>query len=415
MHSIPVAIVFTLLLCSVPNGRAADWPQWRGPLRDGHSQESFPALSSLPNPEQALWKRSIGGGFSSPIVSGGKLVYLDEQGDSEVAHCLDTVTGKMIWEKPYAEKFKDEWGAGPRATPIIDEGRVYVQSCNGTFKCLSLKNGAEIWAISFEKDFGVKFLGNRAREGTASRRGNNGSAVIDGDSIVVPVGNKDGATLVCFDKKTGAVKWKAGHEEAAYSSLVAGTLAGRKQVIGFMADSVMGVDLQTGEVLWRVPLRTNAKRHAATPVLSGDNVIVNSHTFGLLSLHISREGERFHAREQWRNAELKINLATPVLIGKTLYSQGTSGKLVAVEAATGKELWSQDGFGKENTALIKVGDKLLAFTDFGQLTLLKASPLKYSEIATVQIAGKNWNYPAVADGWIFIRDQRELACYPLAK
>src|ERR1043166_232686 len=124
----------------------------------------------------------------------------------------------------------DEWGGGPRSTPLIDSDRLYVQSCDGEFRCLNLADGKDLWSVSFEKDFGVKFLGSKVNEGTATRRGNNGWGVIEGERLTLPVGSTQGASLVCFNKLSGKVLWKAGSDEAAYSSLMIATLAGMRQV-----------------------------------------------------------------------------------------------------------------------------------------------------------------------------------------
>src|SRR5262249_36171504 len=175
----------------------------------------------------------------------------------------------------------------------IDGARGSVQSCRGEFRCLNLADGKTIWSTSFEKDFGVKFLGSKANEGTATRRGNNGSGVIDGPRLVLPVGSVEGASLVCFDKLTGKVLWKSGNDEAAYSSLVIATLAGVRQVVAFTADALLGADLTDGKILWRVPFKTNAKRHAASSVIVGDTVLVNSHTIGLVGTRISMDSDGF--------------------------------------------------------------------------------------------------------------------------
>lgn len=393
---------------------AADWPQWRGPDRSGHASTTAPA--SLPKELQPLWRVRAGGGHSSPVVAGGKVIYLDENGSREIAHCLDLATGKELWQADYADRFEDEWGAGPRATPTIDGDRLYVQSCNGEFRCLSLADGKVLWGASFERDFGVKFLGNKANEGTATRRGNNGSGVIDGRRLVLPVGGRQGASLVCFDKFTGKVLWKAGDDEAAYSSLMTGTLAGVPQVVAFTAEALLGAELATGKILWRVPLKTAAKRHAASPVLSGDQVMVNSHTFGLLSFKIVKDGATFSAVPAWANKDLKINLATPVLVAGHLYGQGASRDYVCVEAATGVVKWKQAGFGlgkKDYASTIAAGGKLLVLTEDGQLLLLAANPEKYTELGRLQVCGNTWSHPALAGGKLLVRDARELVCLGL--
>src|SRR5205823_4650228 len=136
----------------------------------------------------AVFRLPIGTGFSSPVVAGDRLVFVDGVEEEEIAHCVDVKTTKEIWKQAFAKKYVDEWGSGTRATPIIDGNRVYAQSCNGEFRCFDLDSGKVIWAASFEKDFGVKFLGSKANEGTAARRGNDGSPVIDRELIFIPVG-----------------------------------------------------------------------------------------------------------------------------------------------------------------------------------------------------------------------------------
>jgi outer membrane protein assembly factor BamB len=368
-------------------------------------------MTVLPKELKPLWKVGVGGGHSAPVVAGNKLVYLDENGSREIVHVLDATTGKELWQVDYADRFQDEWGAGPRATPIIDGNRLYVQACNGEFRCLNLADGKTIWQTSYEKDFGVRFLGSKANEGTASRRGNSGSGVIDEERIVLPVGGTQGASLVCFDKSNGKVLWKTGDDEAAYSSLVMATLAGVRQVVAFTAEALLGADLATGKILWRIPLNTNAKRHAASPVIVGDRVIVNSHTIGLICFEISRENAGLAAREAWKNPGLKINLATPVLVDGYLYCQGANRDYVCVDAATGKQKWAQAGFGfgkKDYASTIAVRKSLLVLTEDGNLILLAANPEKYTELGRVQVSGNTWSHPAYVDGKLFVRDGRSL-------
>jgi outer membrane protein assembly factor BamB len=412
LGSTPLVLLVPMALHTLP-ARATDWPQWRGPSRNGHAPLNAPVPSTLPREVKPVWKIAVGGGHSAPVVSGNKLVYLDENGSREVAHVLDAGTGKEVWQAEYADRFQDEWGAGPRATPLLDGDRIYAQSCNGELRCLSLTDGKLIWQSSFEKDFGVKFLGSKANEGTATRRGNNGSGVIDGRHFVVPVGSTQGASLVCFDKLTGKVLWKSGDDEAAYSSFMIGTLASVKQVVAFTAEALLGADLETGKILWRVALKTNAKRHAASPVIFGDRVVVNSHTFGLACFEITRDSGGLKATEAWVNRDLKINLATPVLVDGHLYSQGANKDYVCADAKTGRTKWTQTGFGlgkKDYASTIAVGNNLLVLTEDGTLLLLAASPDKYTELGRVQVCGNTWSFPAYAGGKLYVRDGRSLQC-----
>src|SRR5205807_2138770 len=177
---------------------------------------------------------------------------------------------------------------------------------------------------------------SKANSGTATRRGNNGSGVVEGDAVVVPVGSTDGATLVSFDKRTGKVLWKSGDDEAAYSSPIIATLAGVKQIVYLSADSLAGYDPKNGKILWRVPLKTDAKRHACSPVISGDTVTVNSHTFGTICFKIAKDGDNFKAAQAWANRDLKTNLGTAVAVADCLYNQGANRDYVCFDAKTGR-------------------------------------------------------------------------------
>lgn len=415
----PIAMktIFSLALLTMVSlsTHAGDWPQWRGPERDGNSSE-LASLNKLSTDLKPAWRIQVGGGHSGPVAAGNTVIYVDEDGTNEVAHALDAASGKERWKVAYAPRFQDEWGAGPRATPMIDGDRVYVQSCTGEFRCLSLADGKTIWQTSFEKDFGVKFLGNKANEGTATRRGNNGSGVIDGDRLFLPVGSKNGASVVCFDKKSGKVLWKSGDDEAAYSSLAMASLGGVRQVVALTAEALQGADAVSGKVLWRVPLKTAAKRHAASPVVIGDQITVNSHTFGLRSFRVEKDTGGFKATEAWANADLKINLATPVLLDGHLYSQGANKDYVCVDAKTGALKWSQTGFGlgrKDYASTIAIGKNLLALTEDGTLLLVAGNPDKYIELGRVQVCGNTWSHPALANGRLYVRDGRSLQCFDL--
>ncbi len=401
--SAKTGILTAVLALQITAGQSGEWPQWLGPKRDGHASPA-PDINRLPADLKPLWKKEIGGGFSSPIVQAGKVVYLDDTQGKETVHVLETANGRELWSRDLDESYSDEWGSGPRSTPFADGDRLYVQSCRGEFRCLALADGRTLWRVNFEKDFGVRFLGSKANEGTASRRGNNGSGVIDGDGVVIPVGSTNGASLVSFHKRTGKQRWKALSDEAAYSSLIAANIAGQAQIIAFTADALVGVGSDNGKELWRVPFKTNAKRHAATPVVVGDLVIVNSHTIGLVATRLQKKGDHFETREAWANRPLKINLATPVVVEGYLFCQGPNKNYVCVDVASGKEMWSQSGFGKEFSATIAVGNRLLVLSDAGELFLIGADPKKYSELGRVQVSGRTWSSPAFADGKLFVRE-----------
>lgn len=396
---------------------AGDWPQWRGVHRDGHAEAPGSPIV-LPSEMKAVWKLSTGPGFSGPVVVGSQVVYLDEKEGQEWVHVGKAVDGTETWAKPFAPSFGDEWGTGPRSTPFVDGDRLYVQSCRGQFQCFSLGDGTRRWGVDFEKDFGVVFVGNKALEGAAPRRGNNGSGVIDGANVVLAVGSPSGASLVAFDKLTGKVAWKSQNDEAAYSSLVTATLAGVPQVIAFTADALIGVRSLDGALLWRFPVKTAAKRHALTPVvLDGDRVFVASHSYGAVCVQIQRKGDQLEASAAWSLKDLKINLATPTAVGGFIYGLGGGSEFVCIDAATGSTRWSQPGFGRgaktDHTSTLALGKQLLVLNEAGQIFVLQADPERYQGQAPVQVCGKTWSHPAYASGRLYVRDGRQLMCFAL--
>jgi len=411
------------LLILAAHLHAADWPQWRGPNRDGVAIDKNHPVNKLPTEPKVLWKIPAGPGQSSPVVAGGKLIFMDGQDGQEIAHCLDAATGRQLWSVPVGPLvvFSPDYGGGPRCTPLIDGDRVYTQTGEGEFRCLALADGKGLWKVNFGADFGATWFGNKsgdpAAKETASRRhGNNGSAVVDGDRIFVPVGSPEKGTLVAFDKKTGKQLWAAGTDNTAYSSVMVGTLAGVRQAVHFTADALMGVDVATGKILWREPLKTGAKRHACTPVISGDTVTVASSSIGTIKFRIVKNGTELKAEQAWAAGPIKTVLTTPVVVGNKLYTLGAGNRteLMALDFETGSELWKQPGF-SDYAALIAVNDKLLALNSTGELFLVKIGAASYEELGRVQLCAKTWASPAYSDGRIFVKDEANVTAFSLAQ
>ncbi|MFM8877613.1 MAG: PQQ-binding-like beta-propeller repeat protein [Verrucomicrobiota bacterium] len=405
---------FLGLLCAALLGgslRAADWPGWRGVHRDGHSGDPLPqGLGTAPRP---LWRKSIGHGYSGVVVAGHRLVFLDDASGKETAHCLDARTGQELWSQPYAEPYTDEFEPGPRCTPLVDGNRLYVQSCYGEFACLSLDDGKKQWGFHF-RDHGMFWVKDRSGgPGAANRRGNSGSAAISGDRIFIQVGSTNGASIVAFDKIRGRLLWKSQDDLTSYASLVTGTLAGRPQAVAVTCEGLLGLDAASGEALWRVPFKTGANRNVLTPVLDGGNhVLFASYTTGLRRVAVKAEGSKVQAAQAWLNPALKINLATPVLVGRHLYGHGPDKDFVCVEADTGTIRWRQTGF-NQYASTIASGSRLLVLNDAGEVLLLEANPDRYRELGRFQACGKTFSHPAYAHGVLYTRDSRELVAWPL--
>ena len=397
---------------------AADWPRWRGPDGTGHVPAGVAVPKTLPGEPKVIWHVKVGNGLGSPVVSGGKVFYLDLQEGKETVHAAEAASGKELWSAPLDAVFKDAQSRpGPRSTPVADGDRVYVQSCRGEFQCLGAADGKVIWRTHFVKDFGAVFTGEKGSAAGASRHGNVGAAMGDGDRLLVNVGGTSGASVVCFNKLNGQVIWKSQNDVPGYSGPLIATLAGTRQVISFTSEAVIGLDAANGTLLWRAPVKTSLGRHVTTPVVVGDVVAVASFQAGLVGIRVSRQGDAFTADRAWVDKKLAVNFSSPVAAGNFLYGFGPSNVLFCVDARTGEKAWAKDVFGdmlKTGYASFMVmGDHILALADGGLLLLIAADPKECRVIGKAQVCGQNWCNPAYADGRLFLRDAQELRCVQL--
>jgi outer membrane protein assembly factor BamB len=401
-------VPFALVCASAVS--AADWPQWRGPQRTGHTAAGAKLIASIPSEPKTLWRIKAGEGLASPVVAGGRVLLFDNQGGKETLRAVDATSGKELWSAPIDDVFKDSQGpSGPRCTPVVDDDRVYVQSCRGELQCLKVADGKKIWSVNFTRDFGATFIGEKGAAQGAARHGNNGSPAIDGERLYAQVGSTNGASVVCFNKMTGQVIWKSQNDVAGYAAPMVATIAGTKQLVSFTADGVIGLKTDDGELLWRVPVKTAFSRHATTPVIYDGLVVVSSHQVGLMGIRISKSDGGQNAEQAWLSKEAVMNFASPVAVGQHLYGIGPAKNLVCVDIPTGKTLWSKAGgfttsADKAHATFLVLGQNILMLTDGGTLALFAAEPRELREISRVQVSGANWCNPAYVDGNLFLRD-----------
>ena len=391
---------------------AGDWPKWRGPSGSGYIAADEQLPRKLPANLEATYRLRTGPGHSGPVVAGDKLVFLDEIDNQETLHVLTAKDGRELWRKPFAESYQDEFGAGPRCTPLVDGDLIFVQSCRGELRCVSLKDGKAIWGTSYQKDFGVPWIENkRAPVGAAARRGYSGTPLVDGNRLYAQVGSTNNAGVVCFNKKNGKIIWKSGAEFASYASPIIAELVGVKQMISATTVELIGLDAESGSLLWNIPLKTRALRNVLTPVTHGDTVIMASHSVGMIGTQLSKGATGVRQNRKWLNDKLKINLATPVVVGDHVYGFADKDRFVCVEAETGKISWTQSKFGEFYASTLTDGKTLLVVSQMGELVLIDASPASYKELGRAQVCGKTWSFPAYANGTLYVRDDKTLRAF----
>jgi outer membrane protein assembly factor BamB len=417
-----IALLALTLFRTFPS-HAADWPGWRGPKRDGHSAPDARPLTSLPAELPRIWHIKIGDGLAAPVVAETRAYYLDAKGGQEIVHAIDRETANELWQVPLDDGFRNgQTAPGPRCTPLVDGDRIYVQSCLGELRCLSTTNGQTRWRVNFIHDYHAAVPAEAGSAKGAQRHGFTASPWVEGDRLIALVGDTNGAGVVCFEKRTGTVLWKSQNEQAANAAPFVARLPGENapQLLLFMADSLMGVDLETGHLLWRFPIATTYGRHVMTPVVVDDLVMVSSKENALMGIAPRRDAATatWNPTVRWRAREVLVNFSSPLAMGSHLYGLGPNQNLFCVDTKTGIVKWSKDRFAiqaaeKSHLALVAVGENLLALTESGELVLVAADPSAYRELGRAQACGANWCNPAYADGRLYLRDGKELVCLQL--
>ncbi len=395
----------------------ADWPQLRGPNHDGSSPETI--LTAWPaGGLRPIWKCPMSGGFSAITLGGGRAFTLEGRETNgalqETCVVLDANTGRELWAAPLGATEYDEGGDrgtpdndggdGPRSTPTFDDGKVYTYTSGMMLSCMDAATGRQIWACDIVREHAGR---NIPWQSAAS-------PMIDGELLFV-AGGGPGQALLAFHKNDGRVAWKGQDDMMTQSTPVAATILGVRQVIFFTQKGLVSVVPATGDVLWRFPFHFKVST-AISPVVCGD-IVYGSAAYGVgtAACKISRTAHGFAAARLWSQPAgvLANHWSTPVYSQGCIY--GISGQakfgrapLVCVDAATGKVMWSHDGFGPGGCVL--VDGRVLVLSDAGDLVLVKATPAGYNEVARSHVlAGKCWNAPGVSNGRIYARSTREAA------
>ena len=392
-----------LSLSAVASNRAFDdWPQWRGPNRDGISAEHG-LLKDWPKTGPPLaWRTAgAGNGYSSFSVADGKLFTLGARGSTEYVMAFDAATGKKIWEVQHGQRFGNDQGDGPRATPTVDEGRLYAYGASGDLSAMDLRTGKVFWTVNVLSKFG----------GSNIRWGLSESPLVLADRILVNAGGR-GASIVALNKTDGSVIWKNHNDEAGYSSAVLHTAGPLREAIFFTGERALGVDVQTGKLLWSYNRASNGTANIATPIVRGNRVFVSSaYDTGGALLELTPSGNTVSAKQVYFTREMMNHHASSVLVGDYLY--GFSNMiLTAMKFDTGEVAWKDRSVGKGS--VVFADDRLYLYSEGGVVGLAEASPAGYREHGRFQIQAGNaptWSHPVVANGKLFIRDQDNLYAY----
>lgn len=418
-----MAVAGCALAVAAASASAQDWPQWRGPNRDGKAAR-FNAPATWPKELTRKWKVTVGDGVATPALAGGKLYVFSRQEGNEVMRCLDAATGQELWQDKYeSQPATGPSGRfpGPRSSPAVAEGKVVALGVRGILSCWDAATGKRLW----RKD---DFPGAWPRFFTASS-----PLIVDG-LCLAQLGGESGGALVAYDLTSGEPKWKWTGDSPAYSSPVLMTVGGTRLVIAETERRVVALNVADGKLVWEMPYAVEGRGYnAATPIVDGTTLFIAGSGRGTRAVRLEKTGDGFAGKDLWHNPEHSVQFNTPVLKDGALYGLTAGNDLFCLSAADGKTAWTTpiskaaetaaapppggpggrgrggpgrgmgpSGFG----SIVDAGSVLLALTPSSELVVFAPDPKAYKELARIKVADTPTHaHPIPAGNQLFVKDQ----------
>jgi outer membrane protein assembly factor BamB len=382
----------------------AEWPQWRGPLRNGLSSE-IGLLKQWPaNGPAVTWSiTNLGEGYGSLAIKADRIYVQGTKGAESAVFCLNRTDGKTIWSVSLGPKVDEGRGNGPRGTPTLDGDKLYVLTENGDLACLRERDGSRVWSKNILKEYG----------GSNPRWLISESPLVDGNRLIVSPGGS-GAGIVALDKMTGAEIWRTRElsDRAGYASCIAADVGGVRTYINFTSGAAVGVRASDGKLMWRYTNVANRVANCTTPVFADNKVFFSSaYDTGGALLNLTAQNGEVKAQEAYFTREMMNHHGGMVLVNGYLYGFSNS-ILTCLEFNTGKVMWKDRSVGKGS---ITYADGMLYLLGEKQLVgLAEANPNAYVEKGRFPIKDlgrESWAHPVVVGGKLYIRNQNELTCY----
>ena len=377
---------------------AQDWPQWRGPNRDG-MLSGFIAPKQWPSELTQKWRTTVGFGDATPALVGDKLYVSARQGEEEVTVCLNAADGKELWKDKYTAQAVSGPASqhpGPRSSPAVADGKVVTLGVGGIVSCLDASTGKLVW----RKDPFPKIV---------PRFFTSFSPIIFDGMAIAHLGGQGNGALIAYDLANGGEKWRWADEGPDYGSPVLFTVEGTKLIVTPTEKSIVGIGVTDGKLLWQFPFQPQGRAYnAATPIVVGQTIVVTGVGRGTKGLEIEKQGIDFAVKELWSNSDLATQFNTPVLMDGLLFGLSDRNNLFCIDAQTGQTAWTDAaahgsrGFG----AIVGASSFLILLTNDSNLIVYKPDGKAYSEIKRYKVAETVTNaHPVVSGNRIYIKDQ----------
>ena len=388
---------------------AADWPQWRGPGRDGVA--TFTAPKAWPAKLTKVWSVEAGGGHSSPVVAGGKVYLHARQGKDETVSAFDLASGKLLWRDSYPASYSpapeaQRHGLGPFATPTLDGGVLYAFGINGVLSAYDAAAGKLLW----RHDFGKEFRTPRPYYGTSS------SPLVTDGLVVVQAGGEGKGAVVALDAKTGQPRWRLDGDGPGYGSPVVAAFGGVRQVIVPTQNKIRGAALATGEKLWEMPFKVPYDQNILTPLVTGDTFIMSGEDTDAQAIRVSKKDGKWATEKVWANRSITMYMSSPVLWDGLLcgFSSVRRGHVFCADPKTGEVRWKTEGGEGESAAVVAGGDSVLVLRNDAELQVIQRTGGELKKVAQYTVAdAATWASPVVMDGRILVKDATRLTLWSL--
>ena len=380
------------------------WTNFRGPKRDGKYDEATISTNWPAKGLPLIWKQPVGVGHASFSVADGKAYTIEQRRNQEVVAAYDVGTGREIWTQKWNAEYTDSTGDGPRSTPTWDQGRLYALGATGELRCLDAGTGAVIWGKNILSD-------NKASNLPWAMAA---SPLIVDDKVIVLPGGASGKSVVAYNKMTGAPVWKVLDDPQAYVSPMLVELAGRRQIVVVSSFRVVGLAPENGSLLWSYKWDTDNGINVSQPIMVDKNrfFISSGYGKGAALVEVKGSGNSYTATTIWENKNMKNKFNSSVLHDGYIYGLD-EGILVCLDVNTGERKWKEGRYGYGQ--IILAGSHLIVTSDEGGVALVKASPDKYTELARfLAVQGQTWNYPAIAEGRLLVRNSNEMAAFDIS-
>jgi outer membrane protein assembly factor BamB len=404
----PAVLILAVLILPVRAQQASnDWTQWRGPNRDG----SAPAPAdpkAWPEKLTQKWKVEVGSGYATPLVVGNRIYQFSRQGEREVMSALDAETGKVLWQTGHDAPFTmhsatTQHGPGPKSTPAFANGRLYSIGMTGIVTAYDATTGKQLWQKSGSTPVPLYTT-------------HSFSPLVDRGLVIFHVGGDDAGALSAFDVNTGDVKWSWKGDGPGYGSPVLVDIEGTRQLVTITQGKLVGVDVSNGMLLWERPFVIQNKTNSVTPVVHGRTIIVSGNGEPTRALAIAKRANQWVTDIVWENADIPLRMSDAVVVGDVLFglANRNSGQYFAVDAATGKTLWTSEGRQAAHAAIARSGDLFLSLEDDGELVVARNSKTAFEPLNRYKVSdAATWGQPAYSGNRVLVKDVSSLSLWTL--